>query len=123
MPKHSLSDAAAVQLAAAKDAPSGVSSEILVGDEDSSLTQTVVALTEGHSMSVRESPEEATLLVLSGSVRVRTARGPEDASKGDLVEIPTDPHTITAEKDVTALLTVADDHDGQTEVSSTGPPG
>ncbi len=107
MSKHSVSEVAAGQLAAAKGDPEGRSSEVLVGDGDGSLQQTVVAMVEGNSMEVSDGTDDATLLVLSGSVRVRTADGPEDAVKGDLVEVPKEPHTITANKDATALLTVA----------------
>lgn len=105
MAKHSLTEIAETQLDLAKASPEGRSSQTLVGSDDGSIQQAVVALTEGQSMEARDATDDSTLLILSGSVRVRTSHGPEDASQGDLVEIPTEPHVIRAEEDTTVLLT------------------
>jgi len=107
MTKHELSDIAANQLEIAQDSADGLSSQTLVGDDEGKIKQTVVALTEGHTVASRTSTEHSTMQVLSGSVRVRTTDGLEEASEGELLEVPTDPHVIRAETDSTVLLTEA----------------
>ena len=105
MEKHELTQIAADQLEAAKASPDGLSSQLLVGDDEGSIQQTVVALTEGNIVGARESTEHTTIQVLSGEVRVRSTEGSESATEGELVEIPTDPHVISAKQDSTVLLT------------------
>lgn len=105
--KHGLAAIAADQLDAAKDAPNGLSTKVLVGDDDGPIQQTVVALAEGHIVGARESTDHTTIQVLTGEVRVRSADGFEQAVEGELVEIPTDPHVISAQEDSTVLLTEA----------------
>ena len=110
MAKHALTDIAADQLEQASASSDGHSSVVLVGDDAGSLQQTVVALTEGNTIEARDSADNTTMQVLTGSVRVRTASGPEDVCQGDLVEIPTEPHVIRAEEDTTVLLTESSEH-------------
>ncbi len=107
MAKHELSEVAADQLEIAQTSPDGRSSQLLVGDEDSLIKQTVVALTEGNTVASRTSTEHSTLQVLSGEVRIRTTDGLQEASEGELLEVPTDPHVIRANEDSTVLLTEA----------------
>ena len=107
MEKYDLSDVAIAQLQIAKDAPAGRSSATVLGGHASSLRQTVIALVEGQVMEIENGPHEATLLVLSGSFDITTVDEGAEASSGDLVILPTVPHTITARDDTTALLTVA----------------
>ena len=105
MEKHELTQIAADQLNVAKTSSDGLSLQLLVGDEKGAIQQTVVALTEGHGVGARESTEHTTMQVLSGAVRVRTSEGQEQAVEGELMEMPTDPHVISAQKDSAVLLT------------------
>ncbi|NJQ00232.1 hypothetical protein [Streptomyces zingiberis] len=72
------------------------------------LRQTVIALRGGAEPTEHESPGEATVLVLTGRVRVGT--GPDDVAEGtngDLILLPDAPHELEVVEDSVLLLTVA----------------
>lgn len=95
-------------LATARTAHSGRAARTVRGHADR-LRDTVIALTAGSELSDHESPGEATLQVLSGSVRL-TVPGSPDAvtlTAGDLADLPPIRHGLAADTDSVVLLTVA----------------
>lgn len=107
METYPLASIAASQLAIATGASTGRSSATLFGGHESALRQTVIALAEGRTMEIHNSPESATLMVISGTLTIASSEAEVDVSSGDLLVVPSEPHTITARQDATALLTVS----------------
>ena len=106
MQSISLNDLADQQLAIAAEASSGRSAHTLHGGPDHALRQTVIALAAGNSLSDHESPGEATLHVLRGSVRLTTATDAWEGASGDHIVIPSERHGLAALTDAVVLLTV-----------------
>ena len=92
---------------AARTASNGRSARMLYGGPTSTLTQTVIAMREGARLGEHESPGEATMLVLSGRLRVSTATQSRDGSAGELLELPLETHSVEALSDAAFLLTAA----------------
>lgn len=107
MEHYAIDAIAASQLDIAKNASAGRSSTTIFGGQESSLRQTIIALAEGSVMEVHHSPEEATLLVITGALLIATSESNVDVSSGDLLILPAEPHTVTAIEASTALLTVS----------------
>ena len=107
MKKLSLDAVAREQLERALDSSSGRSSTTVVGGHESVLRQTVVALKEGSSLAEHESPGEATLIVLSGRVRLSAGSTDWEGRKGDLLVIPPERHSLEALNDAVVVLTAA----------------
>jgi quercetin dioxygenase-like cupin family protein len=95
------------QLERAKDASSGRSSSTVFGGHEYVLRQTVVALREGSSLTEHNSPGEATIIVLSGRVRLSAGSTSWEGRKGDLLVIPPERHSLEALKDTVIVLTTA----------------
>jgi quercetin dioxygenase-like cupin family protein len=74
---------------------------------DGILTQIVLALTEGSSLSDHENPGEATLQVLRGRVRMNAASASFELSEGDHLVIPQERHDLVALQDAVIVLTIA----------------
>lgn len=110
MNKLSLDAIAREQLEHAKDASSGRSSSTLFGGHERVLRQTVVALREGSSLTEHNSPGEATIIVLSGRVRLSAGNTNWEGRKGDLLVIPEARHSLEALEDTVILLTTAKPH-------------
>jgi len=91
-------------LAAARNAPNGRSTELVVHDHQ--LRQTVIALTEGQSLGEHNAPPAATIQVLAGSVEV-TAHEDLDAvvRVGELAQLTHARHGVRALEDAVFLLT------------------
>lgn len=102
----SLETLAADRLAAAWQSGSGRAAQTVHGGRGRSLRQTVLALAAGHSLADHESPGEATLQVLQGSVRLTTATEAWEGAAGEHVAIPPERHGLTAVTDAAVLLTV-----------------
>lgn len=101
-------DALALEyLERARAASSGRSSVTVYGGHEHALRQTLIALAAGHGLDDHESPGEATLQVLHGTVRVGTADASWNGSAGDHLTIPPERHHLAASEDVVVLLTVA----------------
>jgi len=64
-------------------AGSGRAADTVFGGHEQSLRQTVIAFTEGAALSEHESPGEATLLVLSGRVRLTADKDEWQGRGGD----------------------------------------
>ena len=107
MNKLSLDAIAREQIERAKDASSGRSSSTVFGGHEQVLRQTVVALREGSSLTEHNSPGEATIIVLSGRVRLSAGSTSWEGRKGDLLVIPPERHSLEALKDTVIVLTTA----------------
>ncbi|MFC0313961.1 cupin [Gordonia phosphorivorans] len=96
-------------LSAAHSARSGRSARTVRGHSDHRLRHTVIALAAGHDLADHESPGEATLQVLVGTVRLTVPDDPDELElhTGDLVDIPRVRHGLSADTDAVVLLTVA----------------
>jgi quercetin dioxygenase-like cupin family protein len=105
--KASLTALARQQLESARQACSGRSAHTVFGGHEQVLRQTVIALAAGHGLTEHDSPGEATVLVLSGRVRLSTGEASWEGSPGDLLTVPAARHTLDALKDSAVLLTVA----------------
>ena len=71
------------------------------------LKQTLLALTEGTVLADHESPGEATLQVLTGSVRLTSGDGDVRLDEGGYAPIPPLRHGLEGLADSVVLLTVA----------------
>lgn len=109
MDKRSLDAIAHKHLKTSRDATSGRSGETIYGSHERLLRQTLIALTTGTTMAEHESPGEATLLVVTGHVRLSSAADQCEGLPGELIAIPPARHTVEALTDSAVLLTVAKD--------------
>ncbi|MER0444068.1 LuxR family transcriptional regulator [Streptomyces sp. Edi4] len=107
MEKFSLEAIARAQLTAARDSGAGRSASTVIGGHERVLRQTVMALTEGNSLSEHVIGGEATLLVCWGRIRLVTDGDSWEGRDGDLLAVPGAPHTVEALEDSAFLLTVA----------------
>ncbi|WP_244929643.1 cupin domain-containing protein [Nocardioides sp. W7] len=94
-------------LETARAASSGRAARTLYGGQEHDLRQTLIALAEGRSLGEHESPGEATLQVLEGSVRLSADAESWTADLGDHLVIPPSRHDLHAATDAVVLLTVA----------------
>ncbi|WP_299954452.1 LuxR family transcriptional regulator [uncultured Modestobacter sp.] len=94
-------------LGTAGTAGSGRAAATVHGGHEATLRQTVIALRAGAELAEHENPGEATLLVLTGRVRLTAASGAVEAGEGVLVVVPGERHGLTALADAAVLLTVA----------------
>lgn len=103
----SLTELADHQLAAARGSSSGRASVTVFGGREHDLRQTVIALASGRSLGEHESPGDASLQVLVGTVRLSAGDESWEASAGDYLVIPPHRHDLHADTDAVVLLTVA----------------
>ena len=106
MKSISVDDIVRADTTRAAQAPGGRCAQTLVGGHDRMLRQTVITIRDGSSLAEHESPGEATLLVLSGKVSLRTETEECVGEKGDLLGIPDERHSLHALGDASVLLTV-----------------
>jgi quercetin dioxygenase-like cupin family protein len=104
--KVSLTALAREHLETARAASSGRSAHTVYGGHEHSLRQTLIALSSGQNMDEHEAPEEATLQVLHGRVRLSDGTSNWEGSTGDLIVIPKARHSLAALEDSAILLTV-----------------
>ena len=79
--------------------------ETVYGGRDAILRQTVMALLAGAELPEHESPPEATLQVLVGSVQLNGQDRHWQLTAGDVIPIPPERHSLSAEQDSVVLLT------------------
>lgn len=106
MEKISLTALAREQLELARSHNSGRSAHTVYGGHEHSLRQTLIALSEGNKLDEHEAPEEATLYVVTGRVRLGDGTSHWEGSAGDLIVIPHTRHDLAALEDSAVLLTV-----------------
>jgi quercetin dioxygenase-like cupin family protein len=106
MNKISLTALAREHLETARGASSGRSAHTVYGGHEHSLRQTLIALAAGNSMDEHEAPEEATLQVLHGRVRLNVGETDWEGITGDHIVIPHARHSLHALQDSAVLLTV-----------------
>ncbi|RFU20371.1 cupin domain-containing protein [Geodermatophilus marinus] len=107
MNKLSLDAVGRQLLRAVSAGTSGRAAETVYGGHEKSLRQTVVALAAGRSLAEHENPGEATVLVLSGRVRLAAGDVSWEGRQGDLIVVPQARHSLEALSEATVLLTVA----------------
>jgi quercetin dioxygenase-like cupin family protein len=107
MDSTSLDALASEHLAAAKEHSAGRSALTVYGGQGHALRQTLIALAAGRRLGEHESPGEATLQVLRGSVRLHAGENTWEGGAGDYVAIPPARHDLEAIEDSAVLLTVA----------------
>ena len=107
MDSISLDERSRDQLAAARESSNGRSSHAIYGGRDHHLRQMLIAMTAGTALGEHESPGEATLQVLEGTVRLSGATETAELHEHDWAPIPADRHDLLAVTDAVVLLTVA----------------
>lgn len=89
------------------DGEAGRAAHTLFGGRDHRLRQTVVYMREGHELAEHESPGDAALHVLEGSVALHWDDDAVALAAGEVMLIPSARHSVTAETDSAFILTVA----------------
>ena len=107
MEGRSLTELGAQQLEKARTSSSGRSAVTVFGGQEHDMRQTLIALAEGHTLGEHEAPGEASLQVLSGSVRLAAGEESWTGHEGDYLVIPPARHDLHADTDAVVLLTVA----------------
>ena len=106
MQKMSLDALARELLDRASREPSARAAETVAGGHERALRQTLIALRGGSEMSEHENPGEATVLVVSGRVRLIAGDASWDGRDGDFLLVPDQRHRLEAVEDSVVLLTV-----------------
>jgi len=94
-------------LAKAREHHAGRSAHTVYGGRGRALRQTLIALAAGRRLGEHESPGEATLQVLRGSVRMHAGEETWEGAAGEHVVIPPVRHDLESVGDSVVLLTVA----------------
>lgn len=94
-------------LEAARTSPNGRSSTKIVGDHTALLRSNLIALAEGAVLQDHESPGEATLTVLVGSIKFHALGESVTLTEGQMLVIPAARHGLSALSDSVVVLTVA----------------
>lgn len=105
--KFSLTAIGRRHLDTAKRVTSGRSANTVYGGHEHVLRQTVIALAAGQELNEHLNPGEATVLVLSGRIRLATQADNWDGRDGDLLVVPPGLYSVRATEDSVVLLTVA----------------
>ncbi len=90
----------------AAGAASARAAETVYGGHERSLRQTAIALGEGTVLAEHENPGEATVLVLSGRIRLTAGEVTWEGRQGDLLVVPEARHALEAVTAAVILLTV-----------------
>jgi quercetin dioxygenase-like cupin family protein len=106
MKKISL-DAVAREQRVRAGAGAGRAAETVYGGHEKTLRQTVIALAAGAELTEHENPGEATVLVLTGRVQLRSGESSWEGRDRDLIVVPDARHSLLALEDSAVLLTVA----------------
>jgi quercetin dioxygenase-like cupin family protein len=106
MQKFSLEALGRELLERAAKASGGHTAETVVGGHELALRQTMVAMVKGSALAEHESPEQATVYVLRGRVRMSAGDDTWEGRAGDLLVVPNMRHNLEATEDSAVLLTV-----------------
>ena len=90
----------------AATASNGRAARTITGGASRALRQTVIVLEAGEELSEHDSPGEATLQVVSGSVEFSSEGASAVLEMGDVLQIPPRRHAVRAPVDAALLLTV-----------------
>jgi len=91
----------------AKQAANGRSAETFYGGHERALRQTLIALAAGTVLKIQDGPDEATVQVQSGRIRLIVGQATWNGSPGDLLVVPAGQHSIEAVEDSVLVLTVS----------------
>jgi quercetin dioxygenase-like cupin family protein len=92
------------QLDAARNSPNGRAARTL--HSGTRLRQTLIALTAGTRLNEHQSPGDATILCLRGSVTLHAGERSVTVPAGSLVDVPPQRHDLVADDDSLVILTV-----------------
>jgi len=106
MQKFSLEALGRELLERAASAGGGHTAKTVVGGHELALRQTVVAMVKDAMLGEHESPEQATVYVLCGRVRMTSGNNDWEGRTGDLLVVPNARHNLVAVEDSAVLLTV-----------------
>lgn len=106
MESLSLTALAQEHLEKARASSAGRSAITVHGRHDYVMRQTLVALIEGEALAPHDSPQEATLHVLTGRVRLDTGEETWEGGPGELLVIPPQRHDLLALEESVVLLSV-----------------
>jgi quercetin dioxygenase-like cupin family protein len=84
----------------------GRSALTLTPSEGGPLKQTLLAIQAGSDLQEHPAPGPSSLLVLSGSGTMSSGDGEVTLEAGCWAPVPTEPHSVHADEDLVALLTV-----------------
>ena len=90
----------------AREGHSGRAAHNLLAGREHPLSQTVIAILDGHGLGAHESPGEATLQVLRGRVRFTAGADSCELAAGDFLPIPRERHAVDATENAVLLLSV-----------------
>jgi quercetin dioxygenase-like cupin family protein len=107
MEKTSLQALARQQIQSARSAGGGHAADTVFGGHEKVLRQTVIGMVSGARLGEHENPGEATVLVLSGRVRLVAGDVSWEGRRDDLIIVPESRHSVEALEDSAILLTVA----------------
>lgn len=93
-------------LSTARDSKARRAASTLYGGRDAILRQTMIALLSDVDLAEHESPPEATIHVLRGSVQLRGVGREWELGTGAFMPIPPERHSVHAIEDSVLLLTV-----------------
>jgi quercetin dioxygenase-like cupin family protein len=85
---------------------SGRAAGTVFGGHEKHMRQTVIALRAGAEMAEHQNPGEATVLVISGRLRLVAGDTSWQGREWDYLIVPNTSHSVEAETDTTFLLTV-----------------
>lgn len=102
-----LTELAEELIAKARASSAQRSGHTIHGGRDHHLRQTVVGIAAGGELAEHESPDEATLQVISGRVTITAGEDTWEGGPGAYVVIPPMRHRLDALEDSAIMLTVA----------------
>lgn len=106
MQRVSLEALARQQIEQAATRGGGHTADTVYGGHEKVLRQTVIGMIAGSRLGDHSNPGEATMLVLSGRVRLICGDNRWEGRTGDLLIAPAGRHSLEALEDSAVLLTV-----------------